>query len=215
MQYRFRPIDVWPGEMTRQRKSSPFYSSYMQTLEKLEAELRHLRARDVVIQLDLDEGQIRLDGLPRAGAQPGHPGVILAFDSVHGPLKYATDVFVSWADNLRAIALGLEALRRVERYGITKRGEQYTGWKALGSGIPMAAATPAMSLDDAAWFLVEHAHDMSDPVGAAESMLAGDAKLCERLYREAAKTLHPDVGGDDDLFKLLTEARDLLLEETS
>jgi hypothetical protein len=38
-------------------------------------------------------------------------------------------IVYTWQDNLRAVALGLEALRRVERYGIAQRGEQYAGWR--------------------------------------------------------------------------------------
>ena len=71
---------------------------------------------------------------------PKGPAVIIAFESKHGPLKYATDVFDHWHANLRAIALGLEALRKVERYGITQRGEQYTGFRTWNSGIEMPAA---------------------------------------------------------------------------
>jgi hypothetical protein len=44
-----------------------------------------------------------------------------------------------WQHNVRAIALGLEALRKVDRYGITRRGEQYAGWKALPAGIGIGA----------------------------------------------------------------------------
>ena len=74
--------------------------------------------------------------MPRANASPKSPAVVIAFESKHGPLQYATDAFTHWQANVRAVALGLEALRRVERYGITKHGEQYTGWKQLGSGTP-------------------------------------------------------------------------------
>lgn len=50
-------------------------------------------------------------------------------------LVYATDTCVYWQHNVRSIALGLEALRAVDRYGISKRGQQYAGFRAaLGSG---------------------------------------------------------------------------------
>lgn len=50
-------------------------------------------------------------------------------------LVYATDTCVLWQHNVRSIALGLEALRAVDRYGITKRGEQYAGFTgALPAG---------------------------------------------------------------------------------
>ena len=32
--------------------------------------------------------------------------------------------------NLRSIALGLKALRAVDRYGVSRRGEQYAGFRA-------------------------------------------------------------------------------------
>ena len=59
----------------------------------LDRELSKLGAHSVVIELALDEGDIRLDGLPRADARPRHPGVIVSFDSKHGPLRYGTDAF--------------------------------------------------------------------------------------------------------------------------
>jgi hypothetical protein len=49
-------------------------------------------------------------------------------------LVYATDVCANWEHNVRSIALGLEALRAVDRYGITRRGEQYAGFMQLTSG---------------------------------------------------------------------------------
>lgn len=129
----FRPIDEWPGDH-KDPVRSPFDSTWSATLDLLHRELRQLKAEQIVIQIALREDQIRIDGWPRSGATPTHPGVILAFNSKHGPLKYSTAKFRTWHDNVRAIALGLEALRKVDRYGITKRGEQYSGWKALPAG---------------------------------------------------------------------------------
>lgn len=45
-------------------------------------------------------------------------------------LVYATDVCAYWQHNVRSIALGLDALRAVDRYGISKRGQQYAGFRA-------------------------------------------------------------------------------------
>jgi hypothetical protein len=78
-----------------------------------------------VLQVDLAERDIRVDGLPRSNARYGsHPGAIVSFDSRRGPLRYATDEFTEWKANLRAVALSLKALRDVDRYGVSKRGEQ-------------------------------------------------------------------------------------------
>ncbi len=88
-----------------------------------------------MLQIDIREQALRLDGGLRANARPvDFPGVRISFESKHGPLTYATDTHEFWQHNVRGIALGLQALRAVDRYGVTKRGEQYTGWKALPAG---------------------------------------------------------------------------------
>jgi hypothetical protein len=217
-----RPIDTWPGTLTKthERKRTPFDATYTTTRELLHRELRALKATQVVLQIALREQDFRIDGEVRANARATeHPGVILAFDSAHGPLKYATDLFCTgyhgadngtgWQENLRAIALGLEALRRVDRYGITKRGEQYTGWKALGSGLAMPPASDGFtSLEDAIAFLHEH-------TTAVDAGITWDYDRPDQVasaYRVAARRLHPDVGGDPELFKRLTEAKRMLNE---
>lgn len=188
MKIAIRPIEQWPGELARVRKPSPFESSYSDTMELLGRELRMLRATGPVIQLAVTEDQIRLDGALRAAARPEHPGVILSFRTPEGTLRFSADRFTHWHANLRAIALGLEALRKVDRYGIGQGGEQYTGWKQLD-----AAPEPErpMTADDARAFMARY----------------GD-------YRTAARKLHPDVpGGDERLFKRLQEARRILDRE--
>ena len=205
MRATFRPIDQWPGEPTssHSRKSRhTFKGSYSDTLQLLDRELYSLNASEVVIQLEMSDRDIRLDGIPRANASPKGPAVILAFDSKHGPLKYATDVFDHWHANLRAIALGLEALRKVERYGVTKRGEQYKGWQQLGSGIEMGTGS-AMSVDDAARF-VNHGNK-----GPWRDLISNVA-LRESCYRYRAKQLHPDAGGSTSEFQKLQEAKRIL-----
>ena len=135
--YVVRPSDLWLEEQTpahKRRSRYTFKASWSDTISLLEREVRHLRARDVVLQLDVAEKDIRIDGMLRANASPNHPGVRISFDSIHGPLTYATDSCTYWQDNVRSIALGLQALRAIDRYGVTKRGEQYAGWKALPAG---------------------------------------------------------------------------------
>lgn len=108
-----RPIQSWPDPPTRRRERSRFDSGYESTKALLERECRHLGAREVVIQLAVPESDIRIDGTyPKANARIEHPGVIVSFESKHGPLRYSTDRFTHWLDNLRAIALGLAAQDR-------------------------------------------------------------------------------------------------------
>lgn len=179
MEIKCRPISTFPEEFKAGRMaSSPFRSGWTATMELLERELDKLGARGAVIELALTEREIRLDGWPRAEARPSHPGVVISFDSRHGPLRYGTDAFPHWQDNVRAIALGLEALRKVDRYGIGKRGEQYQGWRQLGSGAPDMSRAEAQELLDG---------------------YGGE--------KAALKATHPDTGGNEADFAQVQRAR--------
>lgn len=134
----FRPLE---RAIPSQWRRSPFRASWSVTVSQLAREIRMLKPRGpVVMQVDLREDDFRLDGLPRADRRAMSPGVVLAFESakVGHALRYAVATFDDWRDNVRAIALGLDALRAVDRYGITGSAEQYAGWKALPSGGPSA-----------------------------------------------------------------------------
>lgn len=135
MNITFRPLPVWPYKPTNPRRYAHFKVSYPRTLDELEREVWYLGGRDIVMGVGLIERDIRLDGSPRANARAMiHPGVEISFDSRdHGRLTYATDQFTDWRDNVRAVALSLEALRAVERYGVSK-GRQYTGFALLAAG---------------------------------------------------------------------------------
>lgn len=214
---RVRPIETWPGELTKRRQTSPFSATYSDTLIILERELDALGSTEVVVQLAVTERDCRLDGALRADARPTHPGVIVSFETKrHGKLSYPCDTFdpssyrrqEGWHQNLRAVALGLEALRKVQRYGIANTGQQYQGWKALGAGVPMPAA--AMTVEDAARFLIEHGEWGGTPATVDDIVEASGTPVVTAYFREAAKKLHPDNGGDAALFARLTEARELL-----
>lgn len=191
LQYRVVPLTDYTIFTTTSRLYSPFDSSWSSTQQLLERELAALRAEDVTLELALLAGQIRRDGMPRADAKVSHPGVRLSFGSVHGPLSYVCDRFVrrysndpqSWQINLRAIALGLEALRKVDRYGITNRAEQYRGFAELPAGTG-GIALGGMTKDQALEVIATH-----DPG-------AGDAPL-ERRWKRARAAAHPDRHGGD------------------
>lgn len=195
MAYQFRPIEQWPGQPTRQPKRSQFRVNWSKTVELLESELRHLGASNVVIQAFVDAGQIRQDGMLYANARPSRPGVILSFDSKHGPLSYPCDRYDDWRDNVRAIALSLEALRSVDRYGVTKRAEQYKGWAKL----PGPVEHPAMNIQDAATLIRQYASGMQDQAIGRSNY--------EEMYRRACVATHPDRGGNAEVFKRIQEAK--------
>jgi hypothetical protein len=210
VRYEIRPLEFWDRPKTDPRRSIPFRAKWGGTLELLAREIELLGGDLIVLQVDVKEGEIRRDGMLAARAKVGFPGVKVSFDSRHGPLTYATDVYEGryngdmpdWQANVRAIALALEALRAVDRYGVTSRGEQYRGWTAI-------AAAPGefdMTREEAAKLL---AGEPTAPWSAGD--ILHSPGIAASAYRWAAKKHHPDLGGDAELFRRLTAARDILL----
>lgn len=188
VQYTFRALTAWPHKPTpahKRRGRYTFKAGWDDTLSLLAREMRHLKADHPVIAAGFREQDLRLDGLPRSNArEPEHPGVEISFSAfaVEGRprLVYATDVCERWEHNVRSIALGLESLRAVDRYGITRRGEQYAGWRQLGSG----------ETDD------------------GPSLARGAALIREAgSVRDALKVTHPDAGGSRIDFESVQMAR--------
>lgn len=205
-----RPIDQWPDTLLGEagRSYSRFGASWSDTADLLKREVELLGGHEVVLQMAITESDCRNDGWIRATARPAHPGVIVSFDSKHGPLRYWTDEFTDggrghlngWQSNVRAVALGLEALRKVDRYGIARSGEQYRGWNALPAGTAMPAA---LTVESAIAFLHEHAPGVEWDWDQPDQV--------RRAYRAAALRLHPDKGGDPADFRRLQGAAELLL----
>lgn len=131
LEYQFRPLEQWNGPKHRPRKAAAFRVRWSQTLDLLETELRHLRAKSVVLEIDIQSQELRQDGQLRAHVKPVSPRVRLSFSSSKGPLSFPCDTYDDWQDNVRAIALALECLRAVDRYGVTRNAEQYQGWAKL------------------------------------------------------------------------------------
>lgn len=212
MQIEFQPLGEWPRPFTRGRKDSTFRAGYKETQDLLDRELRHLGARNIALQVALEPRDIRRDGYPRADARPmKHPGVILTFErwmpngkknergeplGTYKPFSMPCDAFTDWESNLRAIGLALEALRKVDRYGVTQQGEQYAGWAAL----PVGASPERV---EAAAFVSEHS-------GIFISPSSTDAEALEKARRNGMKRLHPDAGGDADLFARFSAAVEVL-----
>ena len=203
LQYSVKHLVQWPGQMTKNRAWSPFKAAYNETLELLDYELAQLSAKNIVMQLAYDEGDFRFDGRPRAGAKMSHPGVIITFNSKFGPLSYSTDQFTDWQANVRAIALALKALRAVDRYGVSKRGSQYLGYKRLEAGAP--STNGFESVEAAADFIAGYCTDLS------AAQIRSNVEAYKLGYRVAVQKVHPDKpGGDDEAFKKLQEAAAVL-----
>jgi hypothetical protein len=212
----FRPlpsIDVFRTAPS-DRLANPFRASYSDTLSKLDDELGFLDASEAWLQVALADPvrHVRLDGQLHAKAVTTHPGVVLTMVTVeHGTLVYSCDRFAGrwpsdppdWQINLRAITLGLADLRRLDRYGIADRGQQYAGFRELGSGTAMEGgavhdrSTLAAFLGSAAGWEVP-----PDP---------DDDEQIEAAFRQAARAHHPDHGGRPQMMAYLNTARDALV----
>lgn len=203
-----RRLESWPGTLLKpgERRSSLFRSKWTDTTQLMDRELWYLSARAVVLQMAVQQSQIRKDetGL-LAHVQPEHPGVVLSFNTSRGALSYPCDTFLSWRDNVRAIAKTLENLRAVDRYGVSKHGEQYTGWSQLPPGRPMPKP---MTREEAAAFVTRWADPHGRIPGMERTLVAG--QMIEASYRSAAKNVHPDAGGSTEDFQRLQEAKRVL-----
>lgn len=204
---RFRPLDQWPGNQTAswKQKTGSFKAGWSQTLDLLERELNHLRAKNIIVEGYFTFQQIRNDGWPKSTARPSKPGIVLSFDlgkpGKTGRMVMPCDRFDNWESNLRAIALTLEHLRAVERYGVTtERAEQYTGWLKLPA---------ASGVDEAN----EHAKTLISLSGFTQTdihFVQANQDEFERIWKAAARATHPDAGGDAEQFKKVIAARDRL-----
>lgn len=192
MRFVTRPLEKWPRPETRNRTNGGYSVDYNRVLRQLERELMHLGVRgDVVIQMDITDREIRVDGTPYATARPRTPRIAISFTTAKlGPMSYYCDAHFAWQSNVRAIGLGLERLRLVEKTGIVARGEQYTGFRALPGGIPMPEAK--MTLEEAAKYIA-HARGRDD----LWQHMCRNADEFRQMYRAAAAILHPDAGGQD------------------
>lgn len=206
--YTVRPISDRTA-FTGSSIDSRFTVTWSACLDLLYRELDFLDAADLVIECDVREQDLRLDGTLRANARAASPAVRIAFESNVGPLTYATDEFrrpswrrggmqEDWQHNVYAIAKSLEALRLVDRYGVTKRGEQYTGFKAIGGGRAMPASHMTSSeADEVLWEISGLGRDKAWPV--------------EGRWRKARALAHPDRhAGDRTLWDRVEQAAAVL-----
>lgn len=198
------PIGEWPTRLTPNRQPSKFKATLSDTLTLLDREVYHLvdteaQQDSAELLIAIPPGAFRIDGRPYANAKAEHPGVIFSIDSKYGHLSYPCDTFTTWQDNLRAIALALEALRKVDRYGVTKRGEQYRGFLAIEA---TAAPSGFATVDDAIAFLATF-----------HPTIPRAAEVPPRLLlRAAQRKAHPDHGGDDATFQRVSLAEAKLRE---
>lgn len=184
------------------RVASRFTATWSDTLDLLLTEVERIGGRDVVIQIDVQESDLRRDGKLRANARPLDPAVVVSFESGHGPLMYRCDRYDDgpwgfwmspWQHNVRAVALTLEALRAVDRYGASSSGEQYAGWAQIA-----ADAAPAPESDPWSTVLDLAGLDTTTSLGLTR----------HAVINRAQRRAHPDLGGDAESWARLVAALD-------
>jgi hypothetical protein len=194
---RFRPLLNWTRVPKLGMRGSDFRTGYSKTLDKLEYELAKLRAKDVLIEAGFSLDALRNDGWPRSGTSPRHPGVVLYFKNADGAMEFPCGTYHKFEANLHAIALTLENLRAIDRYGVTLGHQQYRGFLAI-------EAPKQMTVEDAAAFVARNGGAVSAGV------IIESAEWFRTAYRGAAAKLHPDVTGSREEFDRLAEARAVL-----
>ena len=210
---KIKPISKWIGAETKNPKSSLFKQTYSNTKRLLEDELYYLKAIEASIQIEMfiKAEDLRLDGELRHNAKPTKPGVVLSFSKVKNrvfdknaqtwknellTLSYPCDSYDHWHDNLRAIALSLQNLRAVARYGVFK-------YEDMVSRLALPSAEGKLSdRDSALHFISIHSGRTIDQLRDKPFLKAG--------YLEAAMKLHPDKGGSSEDFHKLQEAKRIL-----
>lgn len=211
--FRFRPIERWTGAQ-RRPQSSRFKATGGQTQDDLRCELAAIGVRSCVIQADLDESDIRIDGLPRASARYRSPRVVVSFTHPQqGEVSFPSGKYDSLWCNVRAVVKTLEALRAVDRHGVTQRAEQYTGWKRLTSGGDLSRGAIVVdsfaSVEAAARFLLETAGALVD--GVSVRLVIDKPHELKCVYDSAARKAHPDLPtGSDALMARVNAARDMI-----
>ena len=212
--FTFRPLDnaTWQPDGRDQYKSCQFKASYAQTMKDLRDELRRIGVKEAVIEADVGERGVRLDGQLRADAKPASPRVRLSFTHPGvGPLQYPCDTYSDWKDNLRAIVKTLEAQRAMDRYGATRNKQQYQGWKQLtGKVMELGAATPEplMPLNEATETIIHFAGERVEPT--LQATIGRTFSVYRAMYRDAVRKTHPDAGGNPDDFKKVLRAKTAL-----
>lgn len=204
-----KPIQKWIGPETEEPIYSRFKQNYSDTKKILEFELEKLNAipSSVLLEMFVTPKDLHLNGAAlRAAHKPFKPGVVLSFSiftrrlrnnqtgairNETKTLSYPCDTYTDWQDNLRAIALSLQKLRDVARYGVFK-------YEDMIERLALPSATGKISDRGSALIF------LADFIGKSGAEIEQSEVLIKSAYRAAALALHPDKNGGktiDDFIK--------------
>lgn len=178
----------WPSGRGRTRypEKSRFRVALVHAIKHVQEEVRRLGGSGLIISSNL---QLRRDGLPYANnIQPDDRGVAVYFTYKKRAMCFACDRWRNVADNVWSIALTIDALRGIDRWGSGDMLQQaFTGFVALP-----APEQPFQVL------------------GVAASATRDDI---EAAYRRLAMQHHPDRGGNADAMARINAARAAMLDQ--
>lgn len=98
-------------------------------LDRLELELQRLGATDMLMSSNL---KLSLSGMPYSGqGEPKDRGIAVYFKLNGHDRVLACDRYLSCAGNIAAIANHIDALRRIERYGVGTIEQAFAGYASL------------------------------------------------------------------------------------
>lgn len=171
----------WPKTHPSKRESGhQFKQSLAGALAGLREEIRRLGGKNLVLSSNYSLGN----------EHPKEPGVVAYFDYDEKPTAIPCDRWVRVEANVRAIALTIEAMRGMERWGAKHMiTAMFSGFTALPERTGKSC-----------W---ETLGLQSEPLPTEDAVLAA--------YRTKAQTAHPDKGGSSEAFQELTQAKDIAL----
>jgi hypothetical protein len=184
---------AWPVGYKRTKDSNRKWSKFNQTPEKaqkfLREEISRLGATGMIVSTNIP---VRRDGYfysDMAVNQIDDPGVAVYFRYNGKDLSMCADSYLTVTENLYAIAKSVEAIRAMERWGVSEFMERaFTGFKALPEEI---------NLD--CWKVLDI--DRTKNVD-----------LIRRMYKKKAFDFHPDRGGSTEKFSQLQSALEQALQ---
>lgn len=151
--------------------------------DRLERQLEALGADRAILSTNQ---QLRMDGRPKSNMLDPHDcGAAVYFNLNGKDMVLACDKWDRLADNIAALAAHIDALRRIDRYGVGSLDQAFAGYV----GLPAKGQTWRTTLG----------------FGPDEIVTV---EMVERAFRERSKSAHPDIhGGSHDAMASLTSAR--------
>lgn len=175
------------GSRDKHSRKAPL--SPADAMQRLQGELDRLGATHAILSTNLE---LRIDGVPRSDRRdPPDVGAAVYFTLKKKPMCLACDKWDRVADNIAALAQHIDALRRIDRYGVGSLEQAFAGYAALPP---------------------DPGHDWRLVFGFKSNELVSPNGVDAR-YRAKLREAHPDTGGTHEQMVRLNQARDAAMRE--